>query len=70
VSVYAEVEPDQVSVFVRDRGAGFDPGAVPGDRMGIKESIVGRMERSGGRALVHSEVGRGTRVELRMERTA
>jgi signal transduction histidine kinase len=70
VSVYAEVEPDEVAVFVRDRGAGFDPGAVPDDRMGIKESIVGRMERSGGRAHVHSEVGPGTRVELRMERTA
>ena len=25
VSLYAEVEPEQVSVFVRDRGAGFDP---------------------------------------------
>ena len=70
VSVYAEVEPGEVAVFVRDRGAGFDPGAVPGDRMGIKESIVGRMERNGGHAFVHSEPGQGTRVELRMERTA
>ena len=34
VSVYAEVEPEQVTVFVRDRGPGFDPDAVPDDRLG------------------------------------
>lgn len=69
VSVYAEVEPGELAVFVRDRGAGFDPATVPDDRMGIRESIVGRMERSGGRATVHSQPGEGTRVELRMERS-
>ncbi len=69
VAVYVEVEPTEVAVYVRDRGAGFDPGAVPPDRMGIKESIVGRMERVGGRATVDSELGAGTRVELRMERS-
>jgi signal transduction histidine kinase len=69
VSVYAEAEPDQVAVFVRDRGTGFDPALVPDDRMGIRESIVGRMERNGGTAAVHSEPGGGTRIELRMGRT-
>ncbi len=64
VSVYLEVEPDQATVFVRDRGEGFDPDAVPTDRGGISHSIVGRMARAGGRAVVRSEVGRGTEVEL------
>ena len=44
VSVYAEVEPDEVNVFVRDRGAGFEPDAVPDDRHGLADSIRGRMD--------------------------
>jgi signal transduction histidine kinase len=51
-------------VFVRDRGSGFDPEAVPADRRGVRDSIVGRMERHGGTATVHSRPGQGTEVEL------
>ena len=65
VSVYAESEGDRTKVFVRDRGAGFEPAAVPADRRGIAESIVGRMERHGGRAAVHSSP-EGTEVELEL----
>lgn len=64
VSVYAEVEPDQVSVFVRDRGVGFDPGAVDPGRHGVRGSIIGRMERHGGRAEIVSSPGEGTEVRL------
>lgn len=68
VSVYAEVEPDEVTVFVRDRGKGFDLDAVPPDRMGIRESIIGRMERNGGTARVRTAPGEGTEVTLTMRR--
>jgi len=68
VSVYAEAEGERVAVYVRDRGPGFDPAAVPPDRRGLRESIVGRMERHGGRAAVQSAPGEGTEVELVMER--
>jgi signal transduction histidine kinase len=68
VSVYAEVADDRVQVFVRDRGPGFDPAAVSDDRRGVRESIVGRMERHGGRAQLHTGAGAGTEVELTMER--
>src|SRR5690606_701269 len=64
VSVYAEVEPDQVSVFVRDRGVGFDPAAVDPGRHGVRGSIIGRMERHGGRAEIISSPGEGTEVRL------
>jgi signal transduction histidine kinase/phage shock protein PspC (stress-responsive transcriptional regulator) len=64
VSVYAEAEDGRMKVFVRDRGRGFEPAAVPADRRGIAESIVGRMERHGGRAAIHSSPGEGTEVEL------
>jgi signal transduction histidine kinase/phage shock protein PspC (stress-responsive transcriptional regulator) len=69
VSVYAEVGDERVEVFVRDRGPGFDPGAVPDDRRGVRESIVGRMRRHGGDAVVHSGAGAGTEIELRLERS-
>ena len=66
VSVYAEVAEARTHVFVRDRGPGFDPDAVSEDRRGIRESIVGRMERHGGRAAITSS-GDGTEVELVIE---
>lgn len=68
ISVYAEVEPDKVNVAVRDRGKGFDPDAVPGDRKGVAESIRGRMTRHGGEATVQSAPGEGTKVTLTMPR--
>jgi len=68
VSVYAEIEPEQVTVFVRDRGPGFDPEAVPTDRMGVRESIAGRMDRNRGRAVIRSSE-EGTEVELSMPRS-
>lgn len=66
ISVYAEVEPDKVSVFVRDRGAGFDPSTVPADRHGLAHSIKGRMERNGGECTVRTAPDEGTEVRLRM----
>ena len=70
ISVFAEVEPDKVNVAVRDKGKGFDPAAVPGDRKGVAESIRGRMSRHGGEVTVQSEPGEGTKVSLTMPRTA
>jgi signal transduction histidine kinase len=66
ISLFAEVEPAEVSIVVRDRGRGFDPGAVPGDRKGLAESVHGRMTRRGGTATVTSARGEGTKVTLRM----
>jgi len=68
VAVFVDVSEDSVSVFVRDRGAGFEPGEVPDDRRGIAESIRGRMERAGGEAVVAAAPGEGTEVELRLGR--
>jgi signal transduction histidine kinase/phage shock protein PspC (stress-responsive transcriptional regulator) len=69
ISLYAEVEPAEVTVFVRDRGAGFDLESVDEDRHGVRGSIVGRMERHGGKAMIRSTVGAGTEVELTMDRS-
>jgi phage shock protein PspC (stress-responsive transcriptional regulator)/two-component sensor histidine kinase len=64
VDAYLEVEPHEVTLFVRDRGKGFDPAAVDPDRRGLAESVHGRIARAGGRAEVRSSVGEGTEVEL------
>jgi signal transduction histidine kinase len=70
ISVYAEVEDGTVSVFVRDRGVGFDQNMVGTDRRGLADSIRGRMERHGGTATVRSQPGEGTEVELTVPVTA
>jgi len=68
--LYTEVTPERVSVFVRDRGAGFDPAAVPADRRGLRDSVTGRLSRLGGTADVRSAPGEGTEVELSLPRSA
>ena len=70
VSIFAEVEPAEVSLFVRDRGRGFDPDAVPSDRKGLAESVRARMARRGGSATIRSAAGEGTEVSLTMPRAA
>jgi signal transduction histidine kinase/phage shock protein PspC (stress-responsive transcriptional regulator) len=69
VSVYVEVEPERVEAYVRDRGKGFDLDSVEPGRLGVRESIVGRMARHGGKADVHSTLGEGTEVSLEIART-
>jgi signal transduction histidine kinase len=69
VSVYVEAGDDGATVFVRDRGAGFDRADVPADRRGLAESIEGRLARYGGTARIASAPGEGTEVELTLRRT-
>ena len=69
VSVYLEATPQAVDVFVRDRGAGFDPEAVDGDSRGIRDSIRGRLDRVGGRCEITSSKGHGTEVRLHLARS-
>jgi signal transduction histidine kinase len=67
ISVYLETSPAAIDVFVRDRGAGIDLATLPVDRLGIRESIIGRMSRAGGSATVGSGSGGGTEVHLHLE---
>jgi signal transduction histidine kinase/phage shock protein PspC (stress-responsive transcriptional regulator) len=65
ISIYVECAEDAVDAWVTDQGVGFNPDAVPDDRKGISESIVARMERAGGKALLVSTPGEGSEVHLR-----
>ncbi len=68
VSIYIEVEPELITMFIRDTGTGFDTTQVASDRHGIAWSIRGRMDQHGGRTVVKSELGSGTEIELAIPR--
>ncbi|MEO3942218.1 PspC domain-containing protein [Paenarthrobacter nicotinovorans] len=68
VSVYVESTAGTTEIFVKDRGPGFDLDAVPDDRLGVKESIIGRMKRHGGTATINSSSD-GTEVRLALPST-
>ena len=65
ISVFIECHAQSVEVFIRDRGTGFDAEQIPVDRLGVRESIIGRMQRAGGSARIRSGE-EGTEVQLRM----
>ncbi|MFI1463140.1 ATP-binding protein [Nocardia carnea] len=69
IDLFAETEPHQVSVFVRDRGTGFDPDSIPEDRHGLARSIRARVERRGGTVEIVSAPGCGTEVRIFLPRT-
>ncbi len=66
VDVYAEAGDALAEVFVRDRGCGFEIGDVPADRLGVRGSILDRMQRHGGSATIRSAPDEGTEVRLSM----
>lgn len=71
--VFCEILDDDggvMEIFVRDRGVGFDPEAVPADRRGLALSIRERVAGLGGTARVRSRIGKGTEIAIRMPRTA
>ncbi len=68
VSLYAEAEDEKLSVYIRDRGPGFELSTVDEDRHGVRGSIIGRMRRHGGQAEIRTAPGEGTEVELTMPR--
>jgi signal transduction histidine kinase len=70
ISVYAEAEKDRLTIFVRDRGQGFDLAGIPKHRLGVRQSILGRMDRVGGQARIRTAPGDGTEVEIELSRHA
>jgi signal transduction histidine kinase len=57
------VGPSGVEAFVRDHGPGFEMGEIGDDRLGVRESILGRMRRHGGGAKIR-RLESGTEIEL------
>jgi signal transduction histidine kinase len=68
IDLYCEVDAELISVYVRDRGVGFDLATITDDRMGVRGSIIERMKRSGGRAIIKTAPGEGTEIRLELPR--
>jgi len=70
--VVIEDEPDSVSVIVRDDGPGLPEGrlaeAAAEGRLGVVQSIRGRIRELGGTVTILGEAGEGTEVELHVPR--
>jgi signal transduction histidine kinase len=67
IALRLEKSGDELSVSVCDQGIGFTPGSQPQDgrpHFGLK-IMQARAARLGGRLLIQSAPGSGTRVELR-----
>lgn len=58
ITVFAELAGDVARVYVTDRGEGFDLDAVPPDRLGVRGSIIDRLDRAGGVATLTCRPGR------------
>ena len=52
------------TIEITDTGVGFDPAAVPEERLGLRISIRERVTSAGGTVKVRTGVGRGTTITL------
>ncbi|MFF2350276.1 MacS family sensor histidine kinase [Kitasatospora sp. NPDC058115] len=70
--ILLEDEPQAVTVSIRDDGPGFAPGrlgeAERAGRLGVSQSIRGRLRDLGGTAELYSAPGEGVEVELTVPR--
>jgi signal transduction histidine kinase len=64
VFVFTQASPERLEVFIRDEGPGFEANAVPVERRGIRDAIIGRMASAGGTATIDAVPGEGTEVTL------
>lgn len=54
----------KIKIVVKDNGRGFRVSRIPKNRLGVRMSIIRRMESVGGRAIIDSAPGKGTAVIL------
>ncbi len=66
LTLRATIASQRIDIDLSDTGRGFELSEVGHDRLGVRESVLGRVEAlEGGFARVHTASGEGTRVELR-----
>jgi len=58
------------TIEIADTGVGFDPAAVPSERLGLRVSIRERVTSAGGSVRVHAGIGQGTRIIIDWPRAA
>lgn len=63
IDLYAELNGPCVSIFVRDKGVGFDKARVSPGR-GLENSLLRRIEGAGGSVQINSSSGEGTEIAI------
>ncbi len=66
VNVFLNINGHGIELFVRDSGPGFEFEAVPPERRGLRDAVIGRMSLTGGSAIVESTPGEGTEIALKL----
>lgn len=56
----------ELTVIVSDQGEGFDPAAIPADRLGVRFSVIDRIRTAGGTTKIWSAPGAGTSIMIRV----
>lgn len=69
IQVYSEVSAKEIEIFVKDRGPGFELSEIAADRQGVRQSIIGRVERAGGKAEI-KRLRPGTEIRIRVPRSS
>ena len=58
------IHKDKLKIVIYDTGRGFRVGRVPKNRLGLRLSIIDRVEKVGGRVFIDSRPGDGTNIIL------
>ena len=64
VRISLRIEPDSIRLVVEDNGRGFDAATLPDGKGNGLNNMKNRLQRLGGSVEIHSEPGKGTRVEI------
>lgn len=64
VEVFLKGLVNGVKIVVKDNGKGFRASRIPRNRLGLRLSIVGRIQSVGGKAFIDSKLGVGTNIIL------
>jgi len=64
IELYLKVSPTALKIVIKDDGRGFRMSRVPKSRLGVRISIIERVELIGGRAFVDSKPGSGASIIL------
>lgn len=62
--LFLDRSEQSLSVMIVDHGIGFDPEDIPANRLGIRRSLVQRIEGNGGTVRIWSAAGVGTSVVI------
>lgn len=62
--LFLKATVSEIKIVIRDNGKGFRPNRIPKGRLGLRVSVIGRVENIGGQVHISSTPGLGSTVVL------